>query len=60
MHVLVSMLSHVNLTEWTQAQGICLTAGYRWWREGALPVPARKGGRLILASPGTVPCDGGG
>jgi putative resolvase len=24
---------------------------YRWYREGTLPVPARKVGRLILVSP---------
>ena len=26
---------------------------YRWFREGRLPVPARRAGRLILAGPGT-------
>jgi putative resolvase len=36
----------VNLTEWAHAQGIHVTTAYRWWREGALPVPARKVGRL--------------
>jgi putative resolvase len=41
----------VNLTEWAHAQGIDVSTAYRWWREGALPVPARKVGRLILVSP---------
>ena len=44
----------MNLTEWTHAQGIHVTTAYRWYREGALPVPARKAGRLILVSPGTA------
>ena len=41
----------MNLTEWAHAQGIHVTTAYRWWREGTLPVPARKVGRLILVSP---------
>jgi putative resolvase len=43
----------VNLTEWAQAQGIHVQTAYRWYREGTLPVPARKVGRLILVSPQT-------
>jgi putative resolvase len=41
----------VNLTEWAHAQGIHVQTAYRWYREGKLPVPARKVGRLILVSP---------
>jgi putative resolvase len=44
----------VNLTEWARAQGIHVTTAYRWYREGTLPVPARKAGRLILVSPETA------
>jgi putative resolvase len=44
----------VNLTGWAHAQGIHVTTAYRWWREGVLPVPARKAGRLILVAPGTA------
>ena len=44
----------MNLTEWAHAQGIHVTTAYRWYREGTLPVPARKAGRLILVSPGTA------
>jgi putative resolvase len=44
----------VNLTEWAHAQGIHVTTAYRWWREGTLPVPARKVGRLILVAPDTA------
>lgn len=36
----------MNLTEWAHAQGICVTTAYRWWREGTLPIPARKAGRM--------------
>ncbi len=41
----------MNLTEWARAQGIHVQTAYRWYREGTLPVPARKVGRLILVSP---------
>ncbi len=41
----------MNLTEWARAQGIHVTTAYRWYREGNLPGPARKVGRLILVSP---------
>src|SRR6266851_2271774 len=44
----------VNLTEWAHAQGIHVTTAYRWYREGRLPVPAQKVGRVILVSPGTA------
>jgi len=38
----------VNLREWALAQGIHPQTAYRWYREGKLPVPARKTGKLIL------------
>jgi putative resolvase len=44
----------VNLTEWAQVQGVHVQTAYRWYREGTLPVPARKVGRLILVSPQTA------
>ena len=44
----------MNLTEWAHVQGIHVTTAYRWYREGTLPVPARKVGRLILVSPDTA------
>jgi len=37
-----------NLREWALAQGIHPQTAYRWSREGKLPVPARKMGKLIL------------
>ena len=54
MHVRDNILGQVNLTEWAYAQGIHVSTAYRWWREGALPVPIRKVGRLILVSPDTA------
>jgi len=48
----------VNLTEWAHAQGIHVTTAYRWYREGTLPVPARKAGRLIIVSPETAAAPG--
>jgi putative resolvase len=44
----------VDLTGWAHAQGIHVTAACRWHREGTLPVPVRKVGRLILVSPETA------
>lgn len=40
----------MNLTEWAQAQGIHVQTAYRWYREGTLPLPEAKVGRLILVS----------
>jgi putative resolvase len=38
----------VNLREWALAQGLHPQTAYRWYREGKLPVPARKMGKLML------------
>jgi len=38
----------VNLREWALTQGIHPQTAYRWYRQGKLPVPARKMGKLIL------------
>ncbi|MCK4175974.1 IS607 family transposase [Aciditerrimonas ferrireducens] len=38
----------MNLREWALRQGIHPQTAYRWFREGKLPVPARKMGKLIL------------
>ena len=44
----------MNLAEWAESQGIARVTAYRWFREGRLPVPARKVGGLILVdSPAT-------
>jgi predicted site-specific integrase-resolvase len=41
----------VNLKEWAQREGVHHVTAYRWLREGKLPVPARRVGRLILVDP---------
>jgi predicted site-specific integrase-resolvase len=41
----------VNLREWALEQGVHPKTAYRWFREGTLPVPARRAGRLILVDP---------
>jgi predicted site-specific integrase-resolvase len=38
----------VNLREWALSQGLHPQTAYRWYRQGRLPVPARKVGKLIL------------
>jgi len=38
----------VNLAEWAESQGISRVTAYRWFRDGKLPVAARKVGGLIL------------
>lgn len=38
----------VNLKQWAEREGVHHVTAYRWFREGKLPVPARKVGRLIL------------
>jgi len=44
----------VNLTEWARAQGVHPQTAYRWFREGALPVPAvRVNQRTVLVAPDT-------
>lgn len=41
----------MNLKEWALEQGVHPVTAYRWYREGKLPVPARRAGRLILVDP---------
>ena len=38
----------MNLAEWAESQGIARVTAYRWFRDGKLPVKARKIGGLIL------------
>ncbi|MFE5157199.1 IS607 family transposase [Streptomyces sp. NPDC056697] len=41
----------MNLTEWAKTQGVHPQTAYRWFREGALPVPAQRvGPRTILVN----------
>ena len=41
----------VNLKQWAEREGVHHVTAYRWFREGKLPVPARRVGRLILVDP---------
>jgi predicted site-specific integrase-resolvase len=38
----------MNLAEWADSQNIHPQTAYRWFRQGRLPVPARRVGGLIL------------
>lgn len=38
----------MNLTDWAEQAGVSKFTAYRWFREGILPVPARRVGRLIM------------
>ncbi|WP_163663266.1 IS607 family transposase [Mycobacterium shinjukuense] len=38
----------MNLADWAASVGVNRHTAYRWFREGALPVPAERVGRLIL------------
>ena len=38
----------MNLAAWAERNGVARVTGYRWFRAGLLPVPARGVGRLIL------------
>src|ERR1017187_10775987 len=38
----------MNLSDWAERVGVSKFTAYRWFREGTLPVPAQKVGRLIL------------
>jgi predicted site-specific integrase-resolvase len=39
------------LKQWAEREGVHHVTAYRWFREGKLPVPARRVGRLILVEP---------
>ena len=40
----------MNLSEWADRVGVSKYTAYRWFREGTLPVPAERVGRLILVN----------
>ncbi|MDN5860693.1 MAG: IS607 family transposase, partial [Pseudonocardia sp.] len=44
----------MNLKQWAAREGVHHVTAYRWFREGKLPVPARRVGRLILVEPDAV------
>lgn len=45
----------MNLKEWAKREGVHSVTACRWFREGKLPVPARRVGGLILAEQPTAP-----
>ena len=44
----------MNLPEWADRVGVPKFTAYRWFREGTLPVPAERAGRLILVNAGVA------
>jgi putative resolvase len=44
----------VNLADWAESVGVNRHTAYRWFREGTLPVPAERVGRLILVRTDTT------
>jgi putative resolvase len=44
----------VNLADWAESVGVSRHTAYRWFREGTLPVPAERVGRLILVRTAAV------
>lgn len=44
----------MNLATWAQRNGVARVTAYRWFRSGALPVPARKVGGLVLVDDPTI------
>ena len=38
------------MSEWADRVGVSKFTAYRWFREGTLPVPAERAGRLILVN----------
>lgn len=44
----------MNLATWAQRNGVARVTAYRWFHSGALPVPARRVGQLILVDDPTV------
>ncbi|WP_125610198.1 IS607 family transposase [Specibacter cremeus] len=50
----------MKLKDWALSQGLHPQTAYRWFREGTLPVPARRvGPRLIIVEPGGAPAAAG-
>ncbi len=49
----------MNLKEWAKREGVHPVTAYRWFREGKLPVPARRVGGLILVEQPADPVPAG-
>jgi putative resolvase len=50
----------MNLADWAESVGVNRHTAYRWFREGTLPVPAERVGRLILVKTAATPDSAGG
>jgi putative resolvase len=48
----------VNLPGWASHVGVEKHTAYRWSRDGTLPVPARRAGRLVLVDAGAPEASG--
>ncbi|QRY62294.1 recombinase family protein [Gordonia sp. PDNC005] len=48
-------MATMNLTRYAQTQGISTKTAQRWFKNGTLPHPARKVGRLILVDVSDTP-----
>ena len=44
----LSLYRFIRLADWAASVGVNRHTAYRWFREGTLPVPAERVGRLIL------------
>ena len=50
----------VNLADWAASVGVNRHTAYRWFREGTLPVPAERVGRLMLVRTAAASSSAGG
>ena len=50
----------MNVADWAVSVGVNRHTAYRWFREGRLPVPAERVGRLILVKTAAVSLSAGG
>lgn len=48
---------NLNLSEWADRVRVPKVRAYRWFREGTLPVPAERVGRLILVNVDMAKCE---
>ncbi len=54
------LIGVVNLADWAASVGVNRHTAYRWFREGTLPVPAQRVGRLILVKTTAVSASAAG
>jgi putative resolvase len=55
VYLSVRLIGVVNLADWAESVGVNRHTAYRWFREGTLPVPAERVGRLILVRTAAAP-----